>query len=98
MPRSKEGRGFTSAFAVATHGFLNLIAPEPWQPRAEVMQPSASVREHLMDRTICDKCGHLHRVVMARPRKKCDCCWEDVTGKKVEDYWTKGEDEEEGNE
>lgn len=39
------------------------------------MNDTASVKEPVLTRTVCEKCGHLHRAAL---RKKCACCAVDV--------------------
>lgn len=46
------------------------------------MQPEASLKFFLMDRQVCKRCHHFHRVVLARFRK-CECCYKDATGKEM---------------
>lgn len=41
----------------------------------EEVPTGSSISFPLMHRTVCDTCGHLHRMILIR---KCDCCGEDI--------------------
>lgn len=39
------------------------------------MTETWSVGTKLMERTVCGRCGHFHRLIIAR---KCECCRNDI--------------------